>query len=613
MGQNPIGLGELVPKRIQQIASFLPDQPAGLGKPIDDRAYWTEPKRVAELHRFTGQAEKLLTTPFPAWNDDDYLDFTKTGSRQRGEKMMRARENWIPALVYAECLENKGRFLPLLNEVITANATDPTWTMPAGDGSLTSFRGTDYYVDLGASAFGYRLSETLYLIGDKIDAKVKELVLRRLEQRIFEPFRRTVATGKPCGWLGSKTRPEQNNWNPVCLSGVVGSALRVIPDKQERAFYVAAAEHYSDYYLNSFTKDGYCTEGAGYWGYGFGHYALLREEIVRATGGKLDLFADARVIPCILYGERIRIGPGAVPPFADCRFGTKIDQNLLAYCRDALALDLKAPPFSQHFGFAGSLGEVDATPCATSAKASSELEDPLRSYFKDVGVLACRPSTDGGLGIGIKSGGNFSHSHNDIGSYEIAIGDEEPTGDPGGPMYYDKETFGKNRYEKKLLNSYGHPVPVIGGQLQITATKAKPVVLSTSFSPQRDEIVIDMAPAYTVASMQKLTRTMDYTRTGAGQVAITDEATFSSPTSFEDAIITHGDWKQIDPKTLSISMGKAKLIAKISSTADFSLKPETIQELGVTFTRIGLIFSQPCLAARIGLAFTQAPQSEPSH
>ena len=297
MGQNAGALGELSAQRIQQIATYLPDGPAGFSRPIDDRAYWTEPKRVAELRHFIREAEKYLTMPLPAWNDDDYLDYSRTGSRPRGEKMRNAREGWLTALVYAECLEDKGRFLPLLNKYIEANANDPTWTMPAHDGSLTSFHGTSYYVDLGASDFGYKLSETLYLLGSKLDPKVKALVLQRLEQRIFEPMRRTVATGKPCGWLGSSKHPEQNNWNPVCLSGVVGSALCVIPDKQQRAFYVAMAEHYSRYYLNSFTPDGYCTEGAGYWNYGFGRFALLREEIVKATGGKVDLFADSKVIP----------------------------------------------------------------------------------------------------------------------------------------------------------------------------------------------------------------------------------------------------------------------------------------------------------------------------
>ena len=306
-----------------------------------------------------------------------------------------------------------------------------------------------------------------------------------------------------------------------------------------------------------------------------------------------------------MYGERIRIGPSAVPPFADCRYGTKIEPHLLAYCQDALGLDVKAAPFSQHFGFAGAIGEVDATPCAVAAKVSAPPEDPLRTYFKDVGVLACRPAAEGGMGIGIKSGGNFSHSHNDVGSYEIALGDLEPTGDPGGPLYYDKDVFSTKRYSRSLFNSCGHPVPVIGGQLQIDATKAKPVVLSTSFSPRRDEIVINMAPAYAAGSLRTLTRTMDYERTGTGKVIITDEAAFSTPTSFEDALITHGDWRQIGPDKLSIGVEGARVTVEISASGAYALKPETITELGVTFTRVGLVFSKPVLSARVGLTFTQ--------
>ena len=490
-------LGELSLKRMQEIAGCLSDQPAGLGQPVQNRDYWTNPKRSTDLQHFIGQVEKVTATPLPAWNDADYLEFSKVGSRQRGEKMMKARENVIPALVYAECLENKGRFLPTLNQVLEANANDPTWTWPAHDVNLTSYHGTDYTVDLNSSAFGYRLAETVYLLGDKLDPAVRDLILKRLEQRIFEPFRRTVATGKPCYWLGSQKSREENNWNPVCLSGVLGSALAVIAEKNERAFYVAAAEHYSQYYLNSFTPDGYCTEGGGYWSYGFSRYALMRELLVQATGGKIDLFTDSQVVPCVLYALRIRIGPSVVPPFADCQFGVKTDANLIAYCSQALSLNLPTAAYSP-YNLGGSLGEVDVTPCAVKAQASSTEEDALHFYFKNAGVLACRPSRDDGLGVGIKAGGNFSHSHNDIGSYEIAIGDDEMTGDPGGPLFYDKDTFGPHRFDKKLLNSYGHPVPVIGGQLQIDATKAKPVVLTTSFSTDHDQFVINMAPAYAV-------------------------------------------------------------------------------------------------------------------
>jgi hypothetical protein len=598
-------LGELDQRKINQIAGYLTAQPDGIGlsKPISDRSYWNDPKQVGELEPFIRQAEKRLGETFPAWNDDDYLDFNRTGQRPRGEKMQNERHGWLPALVYAECIENKGRFLPLINKLLQEYANEPTWTMPAHDGKLTSYHGSDYFLDLGASIFGLRIAQTLYLLGDKVDPKIREQLLKELEQRVFDPLRRTLATGRPCGWLGGEGK-EENNWNPVCLSGAVGSALCVLPDKKDRALFISIGEHYSKYYLASFTADGYCTEGGGYWNFGFGHYALLREEILHATGGRIDLFSDPSVIPSVLYAQRFRIGASVVPPFADCRFGAKIDSHLLSYCNEALGLGLNLPPTSNRFEFAHSLIAITPTHLDRVASSPQTKEDPLRFYFDKVGALSCRSAMDGGLGVGIKAGGNFSHSHNDVGSYEIALNDEMPTGDPGGPMRYEKGYPHVHPY--KIQDSYGHPLPVIGGQLQLDATKTHPAVLSTSFTDEHDQIVIDMKSAYGVPSLKNLTRTMDYDRKGEGAITITDEAAFSTPTTFEDALITHGTWKQIAPDTIELSMRKAKLIAKINASAPFTIKPETITELGVTFTRLGIVYNQPSPSAKLVMTFTSS-------
>jgi len=207
-----------------------------------------------------------------------------------------------------------------------------------------------------------------------------------------------------------------------------------------------------------------------------------------------------------------------------------------------------------------------------------------------------------GLGIGIKAGGNLSHSHDDVGSYAMAIGDDIPTGDPGGPKHYEAKYFGSDSY--KIKNSYGHPVPVIGGQLQLNATKVHPQVLSTSFSPEHDQMVINLKPAYGVPALQKLTRCMDYDRSGKGTITLTDEAIFTSLTTFEDALITHGTWKQVDDHTIEFSLGKAQLMAQVTASTPFTVKPETITELGVTFTRLGLVFNQPCLNAKLTILFS---------
>ena len=111
-----------------------------------------------------------------------------------------------------------------------------------------------------------------------------------------------------------------------------------MPDRHERAVFLAAGEHYSQYFINGFRADGYCEEGAGYWAYGFGKYVLLREILADATAGRVDLFANPKIRKIAEYGIDIQMMDGLAPPFADCRFGTKVDAGLVAYCQRTLGL-----------------------------------------------------------------------------------------------------------------------------------------------------------------------------------------------------------------------------------------------------------------------------------
>ena len=46
------------------------------------------------------------------------------------------------------------------------------------------------------------------------------------------------------------------------------------------------------HFIGGFTDDGYCSEGMGYWNYGFGHYIMMGLAVRAATKGKLDIFQD---------------------------------------------------------------------------------------------------------------------------------------------------------------------------------------------------------------------------------------------------------------------------------------------------------------------------------
>ena len=48
-----------------------------------------------------------------------------------------------------------------------------------------------------------------------------------------------------------------------CLlyTSVTGAALTLLADKEERAYFVAAAEKYNVYGMKGYADDGYCSEG----------------------------------------------------------------------------------------------------------------------------------------------------------------------------------------------------------------------------------------------------------------------------------------------------------------------------------------------------------------
>jgi hypothetical protein len=583
--------------RIDAIAAMLPGDPSGFGKPATDRTIWDDPKFRAsfDVNGIIADASKLIDQPLPGWDDNLYLDFSKTGRRPPGEAMLSHRLDFFFPLVMAECLENRGRFVPKINEVLEAYCHDRTWTLPAHDVKLDCFYGRKYLVELRSAAFAADLGQALYLLGDRIDPAVRQHVLAAFETRIFSPMRAAYATGNGEWWLEGT-----NNWNAVCLAGVTSAALSTLADRTDRAVFVAAAEHYSRNFIAGFPEDGYCVEGCGYWAYGFGNFIQLRERLVQATDGKLDLFNTPKIRDIALYGLRIQMNDGFAPPFEDCRVGTKPNESLVAYCNRALGLGLTGVDRPEHLR-KGSITQacMQAFPMypPSSAGAKQTLgDDALRSYFDQSRVLICRPGANpqNHLYIAIKAGGNGSHSHNDIGSFVVGLNDEQPLGDPGGPNAYTSETFGPLRYVKfKLLNSFGHPVPVVAGQLQVDATKVHAAVLSKAFSDAEDEITIDMKPAYKVAALKSLTRTMRYSRAGIGSITIEDHFEFTSPQQMETALPTHGKCVQVQPGLLRFTLGEQALDAEIQTPDGFHVTSETVEENSPPFDRVGIVLDKP--------------------
>jgi len=220
-------------------------------------------------------------------------------------------------------------------------------------------------------------------------------------------------------------------------------------------------------------------------------------------------------------------------------------------------------------------------------------------------VLVCRPAHGNRtrLGICIKAGGNGSHSHNDAGSLAIALDGEQPLGDPGGPNVYQRDTFGPNRYKFKLLNSVGHPVPLVAGQLQVDATKVHPKVLSHHFTDAADEIAIDLTRSYPVPELRSLIRTMQYQRSGRGTIILQDRFSFSKPSAIELGLPTHGTWRQIDAQTIEFRIGKACLEAVIDTPDGFDVVADMIEENHPPLPRLGIRLKKPVTEGAVRVTF----------
>jgi hypothetical protein len=236
-----------------------------------------------------------------------------------------------------------------------------------------------------------------------------------------------------------------------------------------------------------------------------------------------------------------------------------------------------------------------------TVKAQSP-KPPLRDYFETVGVLIGRPMTRDGIGVALKgSDQDGAHGHLDAGSYVVVSGTRPILLDPGKETYTSR-TFSERRFESKLLNSFGHPVPMVAGQLQAN-TIGKQAVRCADLSNSADTLVLDLTSAYSVHPLKNLTRTFIYSREGSGSLSVIDQVSFTVPQNFGTALITLGTWRQQTDGSLIIRDGKEALrVAIDTGKRAFSIRAETIvEDATVKPTRIGINLKESVMDATVTL------------
>lgn len=595
-------------QRVAELAQLLPATPTGLGRPISDRAAWDRLAAMPEAASSIKSAEALINTAPPELPDDLYLEYTQNGNRTRYQRPYGQRTGRISTLLRAECLENQGRFLPTLEQDIIAMCEERSWVMPAHDGALENFHGKRLYSDLGCSARGKLLAQADWWLQDRLSDAVRQRIRTEVNRRMLDPYFNVIRTGDLAGhWWAMGG----NNWNAVCTANVVITALTLRESAQERAEVLAAMEISNPIFLSGFTPDGYCSEGMGYWNYGFGHFMIMGEAVLAATDGKLSIYNDPIIENICAFARNAQIEEGLVPAFADCSTNARPADNTLLLIQRRYPQTLHqrvaiSNPFKMDLDTFALAAFGDETPFAE--KVAEEGQFPPRSYFQDAGILIMRSQhpEHGQFGAAIKAGhNNEQHNHNDVGSFLVTLNNHAYIIDPGAEVY-TKRTFSRERYVSNMLNSYGHPLPVVAGKLQSTGRNAAGTIIREDFSDDVDHIVIDYQAAYDVPELTKLERSFTFDRKNA-RVDIRDDVVFSSPQSFGSALITYDRVHQRDANALAIYDGQGGFaVTARAEGGELVYAPEEIENPDRRSpTRLGYNLSEPVLRASI--AYTIQP------
>ncbi len=595
-------------------STAAPPARLGVAFPLEDRDGWAWLAEHPTLAGIVERAESQIESLPPETPDELFLEFSRNGNRSKYQKPYFAKRQRLADFVVAEGIENRGRFVPAIERYLRAICEERVWCVPAHDRDLGAFDGKRVELDLFLSETSWDLAMIARLLESRLSPEVLRLVDKNLQRRTFGPYEAILAGEADPPWWFRTT----NNWNAVCLAGITGAALTHLESPARRQRYLDAAEEHIKKFLSGFADDGYCTEGVGYWNFGFGHYLMLGEAIGRSTDGRSDWFASDRVRTIATYPSRILIEPRLTPWFADCRPGTTpsrvLQEHLAAKLGVAGPLAGSPPHTRARRLHLYALSTLYPTLRESSTKAPKRTL-PVRDRFDDAGVFLFRPNgpTDNSFAVAAKAGHNGEHhNHNDVGTFTVARNGVAVLCDPGGEVY-TASTFGPRRYRSPFMNSFGQPVPIVAGEPQAKGSEHHGKVVSTTFTNQRDSVAMDLTLAYAVPSLEQLERTFTYQRAGDRRLVVEDRVRFDSPQAFEASLLTFEPVEILGGDRLVVGEGPSAVEVLVESDGGaVTIALTTLDGESVTkkpVTRIGLAIPGRIQEAMLRTTIRPAPSS----
>lgn len=503
-------------------------EPAGHGfyyPDGDQDAFWrivrTTPDYADLVSEIRREGERLSATPIPELTYALFTLFEKQGSRLEYERVYFERRRRLNTFVLLSLLEpERDELRSGLHEIIWAVCNEYTWCLPAH----LQGRKVRGAIDLFAAETGFALSEIAVLLGQRLPARLRDRMAEEVEQRLFRPF---LENG-PFGWETAK-----HNWSAVCAGSIGAAALLMLDPSDRLTAVISKALDSMAYFLDGFGDDGACTEGIGYWNYGFGFFVYFADLLKRRTGGAIDLFRLEKVRSIALFQQKCYLDGDAVVNFSDSPLRVPVQLGLTHYLAGLYPEDMDVPPSSLRAAYT-------EDHCSRWAPAFRNLiwydagkrETAWRAadyYLPDAEWTVSRHHSEyGRFGFAAKGGHNDEpHNHNDIGQFILLAGGTPFITDLGAGEY-TAEYFGPGRYDFDCNGSQGHTVPILDGRLQAAGRDSAARILEASLGKDEVRFKLEFGSAYRLGHLASAVRQFVWRKAELPSLELIDEFKFTS-------------------------------------------------------------------------------------
>ena len=509
--------------------------------------FWRDSIPAEMRQSYIGYGEQYAAKPWTVLPWTVFAENKISGNRVNYENICFEKRRQLAALVMAEIMEGKGRFLNDIIDGLGSFCEETWWGIPAHYNKRIPWP-DQQEVDLFNAETASLIAWTRYMLEPQLNQFSPDFcqrIDREIERRILKP-----AVEKNYWW-----KTAGMNWNPWICSNWLACVLICEKDEARKAEAIRQIRQATQAFIDAYPEDGGCDEGPGYWDraaasmfeifYLFTVNGLQFTDDYSAAGERAESGLASistvnrkpstvnKIRNMAAYAYKTYIGHDYCVCFADAHENKAVQQVNIVY---PFGLWLNDKTMREFGAYLGRQKQVLTNPAALYDKSGNfptlgrELfflrhiqefmaEQPREPQLKDVWMadLQIMTARRGNLYVAMKGGHNGeSHNHNDVGSFIVYHNDEPLFIDPAVGEYTAK-TFGKDRYDIWTMQSQYHNLPQING----TDQKDGKSYAAKVVSHKNGQLTLDIAGAYPKeAEVKSWRRTVSAHTTG---ISITED------------------------------------------------------------------------------------------